>query len=417
MSDCKSSLLPALALMVALGGLSAYTFGLYGRVLSIHEAGSLGELWEKEQGRSSSWMISLVSMTFCFGAALSYMILLGDTFPALAATVGLGGVLVSRSFWILLLTGTVLFPLSNLKSLLALAPLSMAGVGAVTATTAFLGFRCPSLNPFSPYQPATASSLLGTLPVALLPQFNTFNKGILSPSATILMGMAASAYLGHFSAPSFFASLRSKDKIKDAKDFQTVTGLGFGVTTVLNCLVMAFGFLTFGGGSSGVILNNYSTLDPGASLCRLLMAVCVIGGFPFLTRSVVTEYLELSGGGGGGGDGGVGTRGKDPREQVQQNRATRLTMGLLTVAALAMKDAGFVIGFSGAVMGSFIVYIFPALLFLSQSGRQTPTLSSLNWKVKTERAFCRFLVVWGGLLAALGGGVSVANSYFQHLLR
>jgi sodium-coupled neutral amino acid transporter 11 len=295
---------------------------------------------------------------------------------------------------------TILFPLSNLRSLLALAPLSMAGVAAVAATTGFLGFRCPSINPFSPYLQGTGA-LIGTLPSIMRPQFNTFDKGIVSPSATVLMGMAATAYLGHFSAPSFFASLRSKDAKKDARDFRAVTGLGFGIATLLNCLVMAFGFLTFGGASSGVILNNFSTMDPGASICRLLMAVCVIGGFPFLTRSVVTEYLGL--------------RGVDSSSRPEQKRATLQVLGLLTAAALAMKDAGFVIGFSGAVMGSFIVYIFPALLFLSQSGR-TLSSSSLNWRIKAERTFCKGLVVLGGIVAALGGGVSVANSYFPHLL-
>lgn len=382
--------------MVGVGALSAYTFGLYGKLLSVHEANSLGELWEKEKGGSSSWVISLASLTFCFGAALSYVMLLGDTFPALASTAGLGGIFLSRSFWIMIMASTVLYPLSNLPSLLALAPLSMAGVAAVAATTCFLGFRCPSINPASPYVQGSGAFIAG-LASTLRPQFGTYNKGIASPSASILVGMAASAYLGHFSAPSFYASLRSNDTKKDKADFQTVTGAGFGITTLLNCLVMVFGFLTFGGASSGVVLKNFSTLDPGASICRLLMAVCVIGGFPFLTRSVVTEYLKLRGQG---------------TDRPQEKRTTLQALGLLTAAALVVKDAGFVIGFCGAVMGSFIVYIFPALLFLSQSGKN-PTMT---WKVKTERIFCRGLVALGALVAALGGGISVANSYFPHLL-
>lgn len=137
------SLAPSLILMMSLGGMSAYTFGLYGRLLHVHRAKSLGELWGKEKGRSSSWIVSLATLTFCFGAALSYSILLGDTFSALAHTAGLQGVFLSRSFWIVLLTSSTLYPLCNLDSLLALAPLSIAGVAAVIATTCFLGMRCP----------------------------------------------------------------------------------------------------------------------------------------------------------------------------------------------------------------------------------------------------------------------------------
>jgi sodium-coupled neutral amino acid transporter 11 len=395
--------------MVSLGALSGYTFGLYGRLLNSHPAKSLGELWEKINGRSSSWVISLATLTFCFGGALSYSILLGDTFSALAQTAGLQGLLMARSVWILLVTSTILYPLCNLKSLLALAPLSISGVAAVAATTCFLGWRCPFINSNSPYAEGTGA-LISSLSPRLVPKFNTYNKGILSLSSTVLVGMAASAYLGHFSAPSFFDSLRQKDKSrkagsssKDLQSFNIMTSLGFGLATLLNCLVMSFGFLTFGGSSTGVILNNFSTLDAGASICRLLMAVCVIGGYPFLVRAVTSEGLALLG--------------KPMDDSVEARKretvATSITLLLLTLASLVMKDAGFVIGFSGAVMGSFIVYIFPALLFLSNSRGGV----NLSLTQKLERTFCRGLTVFGAVVALLGGGVSVANSYFPHLLQ
>lgn len=172
---------------------------------------------------------------------------------------------------------------------------------------------------------------------------------------------------------------------------------------MLNCLVMAFGFLTFGGSSAGMILNNFSTQDPGAFVCRILMAICVIGGYPFLVRAVTSESLAL-----------LGKKVDDPVvSSKRQSIATSLTLVLLTMGSLVMKDAGFVIGFSGAVMGSFIVYIFPALLFLSD----TKGRPSLGWQQKAERLFCHGLVYFGAIVALLGGGVSVANSYFPHLLQ
>ena len=51
---------------------------------------------------------------------------------------------------------------------------------------------------------------------------------------------------------------------------------GFGATAVLSILFTSFGFLTFGGASSGFILNNYSTRDFSAVLCRVLTIVTLI---------------------------------------------------------------------------------------------------------------------------------------------
>jgi len=403
-------LAPALAIMVGLGAISAYTFILYGRSLNVHKSHSLGELWKKEKGERSSWMISMTTMTFCFGGALSYSILLADTFEALAHTLSLRGMCLSRSFWILTLTPTLLYPLCNLQSLLSLAPLSVAGVAAVATTTCFLGWRCPSFNPRSPYS-AAGGALIGTLSSNLAPTFNTYNKPLFSPSSAILIGMAASAYLGHFSAPSFYGSLKPKSEKSNSSssqemvNYNIVAALGFTSAALLNCLVMAFGFLTFGGSSSGLILNNFSLQDLGASVCRLLMVVCVLGGYPFLVSGVVEEFLQL--------------RGKHKTRQTSREarkNATTCTLFLLTALSLVMEDAGFVIGFSGAVMGSFIVYVFPALLFLSHS-KKIPKLSHPRRAQTIERIFCRFLVGFGAIVAVLGGFVSAISTFSPKLLR
>ena len=40
------------------------------------------------------------------------------------------------------------------------------------------------------------------------------------------------------------------------------------------------GFLTFGGATSGLVLNNYATADLGATLARLLMGFAIFGAYP-----------------------------------------------------------------------------------------------------------------------------------------
>ena len=435
-------MVPAIALIAALGGLSAYTFGLYGRLLESTKSKSLGEIWEKEKGESSAWIVSMASMTFCYGAALSYSILLGDTIPALVQATGLksGTLATSRSLWIVLLTTFVLRPLCNLKSLASLAPISIVGVVGVIATACFLGWRCPNINAASPYNAASSigtGGLLSTLSRDQVPSFGTYSTGLFSPSSLILMGMAATAFLGHFSVAKFHQSLTSrsgdvsvveKSSTTDTSngpldDFFKVTLGGFGGVTVINCLIMAFGFLTFGGNSKGVILNNFSTLDPGASLCRLLMAICVIGGYPFVFSTTLSEALELL------------QRVKPTKvttksankqrplsrifsgiHNVSETTLSRILLISLAGLALVMKNAGFVVGLNGALMGSAMIYIFPSLLFLKQTSKQMMKSSPLSSRTVLERNFCRFLVGFGVLAAVAGGGGLVMNTYFPELL-
>jgi amino acid permease len=139
-----------------------------------YKAKNLGELWEKEKGSKSAWMIYVASLTFCFGAALSYSILLGDAFSALAHTDGLSRIGASRSFWILLVTSTTLSPLCNLESLLALTPLPVMGVFAMLITTIFSGWRCPALDMSCPYATASSGAMLQSS--HQLPKFTTFCK-------------------------------------------------------------------------------------------------------------------------------------------------------------------------------------------------------------------------------------------------
>ena len=57
--------------------------------------------------------------------------------------------------------------------------------------------------------------------------------------------------------------------------------------------MMSFGFLTFGSSTLGVVLNNYSPLDTGARLCRMLMAVSIVGSYPFVFGGMKRGYFDL----------------------------------------------------------------------------------------------------------------------------
>mmetsp|Transcript_21649 Transcript_21649/g.45713 ORF Transcript_21649/g.45713 Transcript_21649/m.45713 type:complete len:542 (+) Transcript_21649:93-1718(+) len=411
-SDFRISIIPAITLMSILGAISTYTFTLYGRLVHVSKAKTLGELWEKTMDKNSAWLVSAVSLTFCFGACLSYSLCLGDVSSSLAKTIGLTGVWTSRKFCIIFLTTAILYPLCNLRSLISLAPLSLAGVGAVLVTAIFIGWRCPFVYQRSPYNVAGVGHLLATLSPEQLPKFQSHNKGFLNSSSLILFGMAASAYLGHFTAPDLYHSLEMKghdfedgapssmvdSEKSDGNDrvyrsdvlnsFLRVSLGGFLSTTMINCSIMTFGFLTFGGNAMGVILNNFSTFDKGATVCRFLTAVSVLGGYPFLIRACRGEILELYK---------LQTNRKPSRKD--EKTTTAILLLSLTVASMLISDAGLIIGLAGAVMGSALVYIFPSLMYLSTTNKMNELKTR---RIKLERMLCRSLVVFGTFAAVAG---------------
>ena len=201
------------------------------------------------------------------------------------------GWLTSRQTSILAVTLTALLPLCNLKNLAALAPFSVVGVIGTIVTCLFMAFRC--LQPSSPYR-LPDGSFLPTLAPSCLPVFGTRSiRNLLSPSSLILAAMSNCAYLAHYLAPDFYHILGNDSDSTLAK-FQKLVLFGFGGVFAINAAILVFGFLTFGGNCNGIVLNNYSTMDMGATFCRLLMALCVIGGFPFLVNASRQTFFELT---------------------------------------------------------------------------------------------------------------------------
>lgn len=108
-------------------------------------------------------------------------------------------------------------------------------------------------------------------------------------------------------------------------------------------------------------------------------------------------------------------------EKVTKQEKTKVNRGLvslITGLALLLEDAGVVVSFNGAVMGSAIIYIFPALLLLKSTRTKIDSGAlQLTRKVKLERFMSRFLVGFGAVSAVLGGTVTIITKYFPKLLR
>ena len=413
-TDHPKGLWPANVLMSVLGLLSAYTFALYGRLVHATQATSLGGVWKAimcknsksgaEPHRDTSWIVSLANFVYCFGCGLAYSLVLGDILSSLArsSSLRLPAVLLTRQAAILGVTGCVLLPLSNLQSLAALAPVSIVGVLGTLFTTGFLGWRCPTVMASSPYVGCGS--------------FGTYSRfGSIAP--LMLVAMSCVAMMAHFSAPEFYHELKKTNGKKNSsspaataapipaatteadttvlRNFFQITTAGFGTIAIVNALTLAFGFLTFGGACQGNILSNFSVSDPGATLCRLLIGVSVMGGFPMCIQPCRSAALEVL---------------KIPGTVKNNRRALGVLVGVLTSIALTVKDVGFVISMNGAVMGSNLMYTIPSLLFLKHTKNRTGA------RIRWERRFCRLLIGFGGVAMVAGAWVSILSAFYPHLL-
>ena len=97
----------------------------------------------------------------------------------------------------------------------------------------------------------------------------------------------------------------------------------------------------------------------------------------------------------------------DKRSDAMVNHVTLLTLALITVGALIVKDLSFVLSFGGATVGSALIYVFPALMYrkLIQSLDNDSTTSAQ----KAEVCFAMFSATLGIVMGAIGALISLKS--------
>jgi amino acid permease len=230
--NAPSAVVPAIALIAVMGLLSAYTFGLMGRICQRTNTESYADAWNVAVGQKWSPLIAFSCFIDCFAGNLSYSMILADTLVNLAASAGYA---VTRTNALLGVTGVVLLPLCLLKNLSSLAPFSLVGICGMLYTTVAMGLRYVG-GAYRPggrfYATQLAAPVFGAQGAA----------AALSPSALILACMLSNAYIAHFNAPKFLSELQNNTMAR----FHQVIAWSFGTAIALYGLITAFGFLTFG---------------------------------------------------------------------------------------------------------------------------------------------------------------------------
>lgn len=338
--NAPSAMIPAVTLIAIIGGLSGYGFALIGRVCSYTGSTSYREAWEKTLGEETSIIPALACTFKTTIATLAYSMMLADTFQSLFATVGLT---LSRTNTLFSITSLVILPLCLLKNMAALAPFSILGITGMVYTAVAMGIRYTTGAYALP-----AGKLLADIPAALQPVFGSVGaRGVLNPNSSILICMLSTAYMAHFNAPKFFVELKDNT----VKRYNTLVSRSFAISIAIFTIIAALGFLTFGAGSSGLILNNYSNSDVLMSFSRVAVAISLIFSYPLTFVGCRDGVLDVA---------------NVPAKKRTNGVLNFVTVGMLSIItglALTVKDLKFVLSFGGATFGNALIYVFPGLMF------------------------------------------------------
>ncbi|GKY97152.1 hypothetical protein MPSEU_000673600 [Mayamaea pseudoterrestris] len=374
--SAPSAVVPAVALIALVGSLSAYGFGLIGRVCSLTRSTSYKAAWEETVGTKSAWIPawSVTLKTVC--ATLAYSMILADTFHALIGVLVPG---MTKSMTLAAVTTFILLPLCLLRNLSSLAPFSLLGSLGMVYTTIAMGIR------YFGGAYAKNGVFSNDLPKALRPAFgNVGAAGALTPQIAILIGMLSTAYMAHFNAPKFYAELKNNTVPR----YMTVVATSFAASISIFATMASLGFLTFGSASSGLILNNYSPRDTLMGLSKAAVAIAIVGSYPLAfvgARDGVLDLLKLK---------------QSNMKAITLNILTVAMLGGLTVAASVIPDVSFVLAFAGATLGNALIYIYPALMFRGAMKKIANPTKLQQFELKAS-AFSAILGLGFGIMGAV----------------
>ena len=353
--NAPSALIPALTLIAVLGALSGYGFAVIGKVCHFTGASSYRDAWTASVGPRTSWIPAASITGKTFGACLAISMVLADTITGLLRLAPDA----ERTRVLLTLTVTVLLPLCWLKNLSALAPFSLAGICGMLYTAVAMTVRyldgSYALNVMTP--------LRDQVPVHWQPMFGA--KGAVSaltnPRALILVCMLSTAYMAHFIAPKVYQELKQSPPSSQAQPrqpfrninnknivtlvnaadlsrFNSVVAISFGICIALFAYITAIGFLTFGGHSAGLILNNYASTDAWMSVSKVAVAGSLIFSYPLVFTGCRDGVLDL-----------IGVSAERKSQDRVLNVTTILLLTVVTLLATALKDVSFVLALAGGM--------------------------------------------------------------------
>ncbi|CAE7254975.1 Slc38a11 [Symbiodinium pilosum] len=352
-SASSEAVVPSLILTFLAAVFSAYGFVLIAQACEATGESTYTRVWARSVSESTKMLPAAACLAKAAIGCISFSMILGDCISLMLAPMNLPTVVASRDAVIFLITATVLFPLCSMKSLAPLAKFSLLGVLSNFYICTFVVLRCVDGS----YR--KGSALLAAAPAA--PKFTAASgawQTMMSPGLSVLLSILATAFLAHYNAPLFLEQLAPDPKTgKKDKRFVIMSVLGFCTAGLIFSLVMVGGFLTFGSSCMGLILNNYAATDSLALFARAAIVLSLVTAYPLVFFSLRKQVLEI-----------LGSQGADMAEKRPRAMTVVLLAGV-TAVALKLRNLGVVAALAGASLGTFLVYVAPALMVMGAQRR------------------------------------------------
>lgn len=207
-SGARVAIVPALALLFMMCGLSGYTFSSIARVSAAVGASSYRDAWSKVFGQRSAAFPNAAIVFKTFVGCLAYAIILGDSAASMASLAGGTGALAAPNLWIGLISTCILLPLCLLRDLSSLSVGSIIGTLGTSYTAIFMAIRCLDGS----YAAGGARAAL--IPASARPAFSApvGVLGGLNLKSLVLVSMLATTFLAHYNAPKFYTELAAPKK-------------------------------------------------------------------------------------------------------------------------------------------------------------------------------------------------------------
>lgn len=376
-TDKPDGLLPASGILVLMGILSAYSFSSIGKACKVTNSKSIKDAWSKstQSPRTANFVSFLITFKTFF-ACMAYSIIIGDSFTQISHSFGANPAVFTRTNMIVGLSSFFVLPLCLLKNLDALKYTSMLGLGGILYTGVFMAMRMLDGS----YQPG--GKYFSLIDSAMRPTFGVRDNKGREKFIFKLVSMMATAYMAHYNAPKFLSEL--KEPTMD--NFNQVVGAAFVLAFVAYLAIMSCGFMTFGGSSTGFILNNYASADNLATLARIAIGGGVLCGYPLTFSALRDGIFDLTG----------------INSQKWFAPMTVLLLAVLTQLAIMVRNVGSVLSFSGALIGSAIIFIIPAIMNICNARREVgggdKKMIAANYVMATFGAIVAVVGVWANMI-------------------
>lgn len=383
-----SGWIPSILLCTGLGIISSHTFTMIGQDCELTGEADFKGLWGRSIGKESTYIVDTLIAVLCLACAVIYSGILGDVFTPLLSSVGVPDALNGRTSNILAITISCLFPLSLIKDLSALAFTSILGFSAIAYTLVFIVIRALD----GTYSIGDVVGKFIQDDVIAKPSFEKSTLWKFDFSSLVLTSNLGLAYIAHYNGPTFYRSLQNTNSAR----FSLMVRISFFILTCLYISIMCAGYATFGDITEGNILLNYHPADVLSTMARLATGFSILFGFPLVITGARESIL-----------GAASSLGMPSLSESKYHVSVVLAiLSLVTAISTLVKDVSVVVGLTGAILGSFIVYICPTLIHIK-------TVALCKGKESLEYKRARLNYVWvpfGLVIAGLGAFMTLKEA-------